>query len=93
MIGKLKGWDTVVVLDDLSTGSGDNLSALVGNPRFTFVEGSVLDEMLVRRLASECTVIVHLAAAVGVRNIPHNALGPSAPMSTEPKSCCAPWLR
>ncbi len=69
------GGRSVVVLDDFSTGSIDNLKALADNPRFTLVEGSVLDETLVKRLAAECNVIVHLAAAVGVRNILHNPLG------------------
>ena len=69
------GRRSVVVLDDFSTGSVDNLSALTGNPRLSLVEGSVLDEALVRRLAAQCNVIVHLAAVVGVRNILHNPLG------------------
>lgn len=57
---------TVAALDNLSTGRRENLTALAGHPRFRFVEGDVLDEWVMGRLTSEHTVIVHLAAAVGV---------------------------
>lgn len=59
--------DEVVVLDDLSTGSRDNLAHLAKEPRLRFVEGSVLDQELVERLVGGCNVVFHLAAAVGVR--------------------------
>jgi len=64
----------VVVLDDLSTGSAANLAALAGHPRFDFVEGSVLDRELVRALVRDSELVVHLAAAVGVRHILANPL-------------------
>lgn len=60
---------TVVVLDNLSTGSNANLEAASRHPRFRFVHGSVLDQLLVDELVSECDTVVHLAAAVGVRLI------------------------
>ncbi|MEI4472834.1 NAD-dependent epimerase/dehydratase family protein [Frigidibacter sp. MR17.24] len=56
----------VTAVDDLSTGSRDNLAAIDGHPRFRLVEGSVLDAPLVTRLAAGAGMIVHLAAAVGV---------------------------
>jgi UDP-glucose 4-epimerase len=59
----------VVVLDDLSTGSLDNLDRLFEHPRFEFVEGSVLDRPLVRERVALCDTVIHLAAAVGVRRI------------------------
>jgi UDP-glucose 4-epimerase len=59
----------VTVLDDLSTGSLDNLSALAGHPRFEFVQGSVLSRGLVGRLVAASDRVIHLAAAVGVRRI------------------------
>jgi UDP-glucose 4-epimerase len=59
----------VVALDDLSTGSLDNLDALFEHPRFEFVEGSVLDRPLVRERVALCDAVIHLAAAVGVRRI------------------------
>ena len=59
----------VTVLDNLSTGSLANLEPLFDQPGFEFVEGDVLDEKLVHRLLERCDVVVHLAAAVGVRYV------------------------
>ncbi len=56
----------VTVVDDLSTGSRDNLRSLEGQPGFRLVEGSVLDAGLVDSLVGEADVVYHLAAAVGV---------------------------
>lgn len=61
--------DRVTVLDDLSTGSLDNLEIALGNRHLEFLEGSILDHALVRRLASKADFVIHLAAAVGVRRI------------------------
>jgi UDP-glucose 4-epimerase len=61
--------DDVVALDNLSTGDPTNIEGLVREPRFSFVQGSVLDSLLVDELVAEVDVIVHLAAAVGVRLI------------------------
>jgi len=61
--------DRVTCLDDLSTGSLSNLVGLVGHQHFTFLEGSVLDADLVDAAVSGADVVVHLAAAVGVRLI------------------------
>ena len=59
----------VTVIDDLSTGSLDNVAALAGHSRFEFVQGSVLSKSLVRRLVAVSDRVIHLAAAVGVRRI------------------------
>ena len=59
----------VVVLDSLSTGRLSNLAAASENPAFTFVRGYVLDELAVDQAVSRCDVVVHLAAAVGVKLI------------------------
>jgi UDP-glucose 4-epimerase len=61
--------DTVVAFDNLSTGRLRNLDHLGSHPNLTFVQGSVLDELAVDRLVHQCDVIVHLAAAVGVKLI------------------------
>ncbi|MEP6571597.1 MAG: NAD-dependent epimerase/dehydratase family protein [Gemmatimonadota bacterium] len=61
--------DRVLVLDDLSTGTMDNLAHLVGRPNFEYRIGSALDVPLVTELVDRCDVTVHLAAAVGVRLI------------------------
>jgi UDP-glucose 4-epimerase len=59
----------VIALDDLSTGSRDNLAALLEHPDFEFVEDSILHADVVRRLVERCDLVVHLAAVVGVRNV------------------------
>lgn len=59
----------VVVLDDLSTGSIENLSGLDGRSGFKLVIGSVRDQSLVQELVAPCDIIFHMAAAVGVRTI------------------------
>ncbi|HOQ04336.1 MAG TPA: GDP-mannose 4,6-dehydratase [Anaerohalosphaeraceae bacterium] len=65
----LLGGHTVTVIDDLSTGNIRNIQALMPNPCFRFVYDSVRNEGLMNQLAESCDVIVHLAAAVGVRLI------------------------
>jgi UDP-glucose 4-epimerase len=59
----------VVVLDNLDTGQLANLNHLGGHPHLHFVQGSVLDELVVDELVHECDAVVHLAAAVGVKLI------------------------
>jgi UDP-glucose 4-epimerase len=61
--------DSVIALDNLTTGRLSNLDDAGGHESFRFVQGSVLDELLVDELANECDLIVHLAAAVGVKLI------------------------
>ncbi len=61
--------DSVSVLDDLSTGSIQNLSNLSDNPRLRFLQGSVTDGALVERCVAEADRVFHLAAAVGVKLI------------------------
>jgi UDP-glucose 4-epimerase len=61
--------DAVTVLDNLSTGNERNLAGVIGHRNFRLVMGSVLDEMLTDELIEECDVVVHFAAAVGVRLI------------------------
>ncbi len=59
----------VVVLDNLSTGSLDNVAALEDRDGFSCVIGSVRDQSLVQELVDRCDMVVHLAAAVGVKTI------------------------
>jgi UDP-glucose 4-epimerase len=61
--------DEVYVLDDLSTGSIDNISHLKGNARFHYTIDSVTNEPLLAELVDRCDTVVHLAAAVGVKLI------------------------
>jgi len=64
----------VVALDNLSTGSLQNLDAASRHANFLFVHGSVLDELVVDELVHGCDVVVHLAAAVGVKLIVEHPL-------------------
>jgi UDP-glucose 4-epimerase len=61
--------DEVMVLDDLSTGRFENLDSALASGLVEFVEGSVTDEPLVRDCMQSADVVVHLAAAVGVKLI------------------------
>ncbi len=59
----------VVIVDDLSTGSLDNLRSIRGHPGFQFVRESVRNAHTMTPLVDRCDVIFHLAAAVGVQLI------------------------
>jgi UDP-glucose 4-epimerase len=59
----------VQVLDDLSTGSIDNIRHLKGTSRFDYVIDSVMNERLTAELIDSADVVFHLAAAVGVKLI------------------------
>lgn len=62
------GW-SVQVVDDVSTGSIDNINHLKDNPRFSYVLESVMNRSLMMELVDRADLIFHLAAAVGVRLI------------------------
>lgn len=61
--------DEVTILDNLSTGRYENVAHLDGRPGFQIVIGTILNEVLVDKLAERADVIFHLAAAVGVELI------------------------
>ena len=61
--------DEVFVLDNLSTGSIDNIVHLKENPRFHYTIDTVTNEPVLAELIDRCDTIVHLAAAVGVKLI------------------------
>ena len=64
----------MIVLDDYSTGRKENVSHHLGNPRFTLIEGSILDYKIVEELTQSSDRVLHLAAAVGVFNIVQHPL-------------------
>ncbi len=64
----------VWALNDLSTGSLDNLKDASRSPVFHFVEGSVMDASLVTDLVGLVDEVFHLAAAVGVKFVLDNPL-------------------
>jgi len=59
----------VLILDNLSTGSIENIAHLKGRPRFEYFIDSVDNEPLLAELIDRADVIFHLAAAVGVKLI------------------------
>lgn len=63
-----QGWE-VYALDDLSTGSAENVAHLAQNGRFHLTVESVLAPSVVSELVHRCDAVFHLAAAVGVRLI------------------------
>lgn len=65
----LKAGHEVFVIDDLSTGSIENIEHLKPNPHFHYYLDSVTNRQLLRELIDKCHVVVHLAAAVGVQLI------------------------
>lgn len=65
----LKDGYRVHVIDDLSTGSFDNIAALEGDSGFAYTIDSVLDLDVMEKLVDDCDVVFHLAAAVGVEYV------------------------
>ena len=65
----------VTALDNLSTGSADNLEAAEKHSAFRFVEGAVEDAELLDELVVEAEIVFHLAATVGVFNVIDSPVG------------------
>ncbi|MGI9067117.1 MAG: GDP-mannose 4,6-dehydratase [Pyrinomonadaceae bacterium] len=65
----LERGDEVLVIDDLSTGTIENIRHLKNNPRFHYTIDSVHNQPVTAELVDQCDVVVHLAAAVGVKLI------------------------
>jgi UDP-glucose 4-epimerase len=61
--------DEVFILDNLSTGSIDNVVHLKHNPKFHYTIDSVSNEPVLAELIDRSDIVVHLAAAVGVKLI------------------------
>jgi UDP-glucose 4-epimerase len=59
----------VLVLDNLSTGSIDNITHLKSKPGFSYVIDTVTNEPLLAEMIDRSDVVFHLAAAVGVKLI------------------------
>jgi UDP-glucose 4-epimerase len=65
----LQRGDDVLVIDDLSTGTIENIRHLKNNPRFHYTIDSVHNKPVTAELVDQSDVVVHLAAAVGVKLI------------------------
>jgi len=62
----------VTVIDNLSTGSKDNLAKIIDNPEFEFVEDDILTMNSLENLIQGADMVFHLAAAVGVELVVHD---------------------
>ena len=60
---------TVFIIDDLSTGSIENIAHLKGRPGFHYTIDTVFNDAVVAELVDRADVVFHLAAAVGVKLI------------------------
>jgi UDP-glucose 4-epimerase len=86
----------VVAIDDLSTGRLENIHHLLAHPGFQFVRETINNALVLDRLTSEADVVIHLAAAVGVklivedpvRTIRTNIMGTEAVLSTANRYGC-----
>jgi UDP-glucose 4-epimerase len=65
---------SVVIVDDLSTGSRDNLRSFGKNPRLKIVQAKISECAELSQLAAEAEFIFHLAATVGVDLVVKSAL-------------------
>jgi len=65
----LENGNSLIVLDDLSTGKAENIDHLKTKSNFSFCEGSILDQKLIFELLEEVDGCFHLGAALGVKRI------------------------
>jgi UDP-glucose 4-epimerase len=59
----------VFIIDNLSTGSIENIVHLKGHPKFHYMIETIENEPVLAELIDRCDVVFHLAAAVGVKKI------------------------
>jgi len=62
----------ITVVDNMSTGTYNNIEPFKKDKKFSFVLGTILDESLIMKLVSECNQVFHLAAVVGVKHVMEN---------------------
>jgi len=65
----IKRGDSVLVIDNLSTGNHSNIEQILASPHFELIEGSILDSNVVNEAVKAVDHVMHFAAAVGVFNI------------------------
>jgi UDP-glucose 4-epimerase len=66
--------EQVTIIDNLSTGRFENIAHLEKTPGFRYAIEDIRHAAVMDRLVSECDVIYHLAAAVGVFSIVHSPI-------------------
>jgi UDP-glucose 4-epimerase len=62
----------VTIIDNLSTGSLDNLAAVIENPNLTFIEDDIVEMENIDDFVADTDIVYHLAAAVGVELVVHD---------------------
>jgi UDP-glucose 4-epimerase len=62
----------VLAVDNLSTGSFQNIAHLKPHPDFSFYVGDIREAQLMEQLVQKTRIVIHLAAAVGVKHILHD---------------------
>ncbi len=90
----------VTAIDDLSTGRLENISHLMSNSAFKFVRETILNAQILDRLCSQSDLVIHLAAAVGVKlivenpvhTIKTNVMGSEAVLNTANRYGCKVML-
>ncbi|MGD2158670.1 MAG: GDP-mannose 4,6-dehydratase [Anaerolineales bacterium] len=86
----------VVAIDNLSTGRIDNIAHLRSRPKFQFVRETITNLQVLDRLTSQADLVIHLAAAVGVKlivedpvhTIQTNIMGTDAVLTTANRYGC-----
>ncbi|MBI4662635.1 MAG: GDP-mannose 4,6-dehydratase [Verrucomicrobia bacterium] len=68
----LREANSVTVIDDCSTGSPDNLQAVLSHPQLRFIRGKVSECRNLDQIVSHSNFVFHLAAAVGVELVVHS---------------------
>lgn len=66
--------EEVTIIDDLSTGSFENIAHLEQHPNFRYIIDTILNEQVMGDLIDESDTVYHLAAAVGVAYVIENIL-------------------
>jgi UDP-glucose 4-epimerase len=87
---------SVIAIDDLSTGRIENIQHLRPLPNFHFVRETIMNPLVLDRLTSEADIVIHLAAAVGVklivedpvRTISTNIMGTESVLTTANRYGC-----
>ena len=72
--GLLKAGHSVAIIDDLSTGSMENINHLIPNPRFKYHIDTIMNVTLMEKLVRKVDLVYHLAASVGVKYVIENPL-------------------
>ncbi len=64
----------VVVLDNLSTGRIENIQSFLNDDRFSFIQDSIMNYVILEKLIKSCDIVYHLASSVGVKFILNHKL-------------------